>query len=300
MVVGTKQLYDYAMCDACGSLSIVTIPDALSELYRDYPEDPEEKSGWFNRLCKRVVLSKSGWTSKLAARFLSSWGGLRVRALHPYPIDRSTRLLDVGCGSGEFVRELISFGYENCRGIDPYLERTAPYLEHRGIFEMDSEWDVITFHHTFEHMENPRDVIEKAGTLLAPGGLAIIRIPNVESASFRRFGASWSGIHAPYHLALPSRRGIESLIRDTPLRSMEVRPEQSLSFLLMSVNYSRGITDFAEDGIRTFIGRYPRCRFLYRLPPGYSRREIGHWKKVAHRQSKSLDADFVNHYFRKQ
>ena len=73
------------------------------------------------------------------------------------------------------------------------------------------EWDMVTFHHSFEHMANPAEVLTAAFRLLCPGGRCLIRIPTVSSSAWEQFGVHWVQLDAPRHLFLHSVRSMTLL-----------------------------------------------------------------------------------------
>lgn len=118
---------------------------------------------------------------------------LEARALKGL-IEKETSILDVGAGSGELVEALFSLGYKRIEGIEPFLQ--ADIENDKGwkirkafITDLDDErkFDLIMLHHSFEHMENPKEVLEKIKVLLSPKGKCIIRIPVCDSYAFEHY-----------------------------------------------------------------------------------------------------------------
>jgi hypothetical protein len=89
--------------------------------------------------------------------------------------------------------------------------------------DMDGGWDVIMFHHSLEHVLDPRQTLAAARSLLSEGGRIIVRIPTVSSAAFDRYGKSWYQLDAPRHLSIPSRLGMQFVAK---LSGLEVAATQ--------------------------------------------------------------------------
>ena len=118
------------------------------------------------------------------------------------PLDRNAKILDIGCGWGQFLIWLKVKNYSNLEGIDV----GADQIEHcRSIGinasrapdstlylnERVETYDVVTLHHVIEHLPPDRglDLLKAICRSLRPGGVAIIQTPNMSaiSAGFSRF-----------------------------------------------------------------------------------------------------------------
>jgi SAM-dependent methyltransferase len=119
------------------------------------------------------------------------------------------RLLDFGCGSGRFLEYMDRKGWQ-VMGLDvsaPAVQRIhkesglralAGTLPHPAL--VPDSFDVITMWHSLEHVPYPRDVLENAYFLLAPGGKLLVAVPNMKGLGFRWFGPAWYGLDLPRHL----------------------------------------------------------------------------------------------------
>ena len=61
-------------------------------------------------------------------------------------------------------------------------------------------FDLVTAFHVLEHLPDPLGVLRRMLGWLAPGGSAVIEVPNVAGAGARLFGRYWSGLDMPRHL----------------------------------------------------------------------------------------------------
>lgn len=86
--------------------------------------------------------------------------------------------LDVGCGSGTFLKHLPASFVKN--GIDI---RDTPYWEGDFLdFHFKKNFDVIHLRAVIEHVKNPLAYIEKSKELLSNDGLLVIsHIPNIDN-----------------------------------------------------------------------------------------------------------------------
>jgi SAM-dependent methyltransferase len=114
-----------------------------------------------------------------------------LRFYLPY-LESSHRVLDIGCGHGEFLEMLISAGHEAVGvDIDPGMV-AACQAKGLEVIEADVlEWlptqagqfDAIFSSNVMEHLPAPvvAQVIRAAHAALRPGGLLLIGVPNPES-----------------------------------------------------------------------------------------------------------------------
>jgi 2-polyprenyl-3-methyl-5-hydroxy-6-metoxy-1,4-benzoquinol methylase len=142
------------------------------------------------------------------------------------------RLLDIGCGSGEFLARMREVGWTVVgHDLDPKAVQTA---RSRGIDvvlgpldskSFDGKFDAITMHHVIEHVHDPVETLKICRELLAPGGRLWIATPNADSLGRRRFGAHWVGLDSPRHLIVFSRKSLDLALRRAGFPNPSVRPD---------------------------------------------------------------------------
>ncbi len=99
------------------------------------------------------------------------------------------KLLDVGCGRGDLVREFGSFAlYLNAWGLD--RERSQVHTDiqikygdiERGLFPFnDEEFDVVFSKSFIEHLHDPEHFMRECYRVLKPGGRIILMTPDWNS-----------------------------------------------------------------------------------------------------------------------
>src|SRR6266545_4552376 len=114
------------------------------------------------------------------------------------------RLLDFGCGGGDFLKRMQRDGWE-VTGVDAsaaVVQRLRTELGLRAFVgslphpELTaSSCDVVTMWHSLQHVHRPLEVLRAAHRLLAPGGKLIVEVPNIDSLPFRWFGQNWCGLN---------------------------------------------------------------------------------------------------------
>lgn len=114
-------------------------------------------------------------------------------------------LLDFGCGSGQFTRELGTvLGPGRVTGADFFDEPPAdladrPYVAMPALAGMAGRFDCVIAMHVLEHDDDPRALLRRMIALLRPGGQLVIEVPNVSCFGARLFGRHWDAWYLPYH-----------------------------------------------------------------------------------------------------
>jgi SAM-dependent methyltransferase len=138
------------------------------------------------------------------------------------------RLLDVGCGNGQFLSEMRDLGWK-VTGLDPDERAVRLAREGRGIEayqgtlgEMkfpEQSFDVITLVHVIEHAHDPVGTLRECYRVLRVNGRLVLRTPNVASLGHRIFGADWRGLEVPRHLHLFTPRTLLTCAQQAGFRN---------------------------------------------------------------------------------
>ena len=119
------------------------------------------------------------------------------------------KILDVGCGTGEFLAEMRQAGWD-ARGVEPDAAAVAYAIEQlklrvyigglAAVPNVPESYDVITMWHVLEHLYDPHQAIQRARDLLKKGGVLIIAVPNVDSLDRKLYKKNWIAFDAPRHV----------------------------------------------------------------------------------------------------
>jgi len=171
------------------------------------------------------------------------------------------RMLEVGCGTGQFLEEALRSGHWEVTGVEP-SERAASYTrEHLKIQVIqdlfsntdlpESSFDAVIFWNVFEHLYHPIADLRKAQRLLKPGGWVVIGLPNIESWEHFVFKQYWVGWDQPRHLYLFPQKTLRSIL--------EKEGFQQVSTRCISTSYS--VLYYSLDfWSQTWSERYPKVR----------------------------------------
>lgn len=120
------------------------------------------------------------------------------------------RLLDVGCGNGEFLAAMRDAGW-HVQGLEPDAAAAA-VAERAGLAVERSvlaatrlpadHFDAVTASHVIEHLADPLAALKTCQSLLRPDGVLSLTTPNLASRRHSERGRDWDGLDAPRHLVL--------------------------------------------------------------------------------------------------
>ena len=218
---GTRETFEYIECSKCGCLQIKEIPEEMNKFYQN------KKYYSFN-------LSTSNFFKKIIIRkrneyclFGNSFSGQLINLKFPNEffsilgnigIDLNSRILDVGCGSGALLFNFKESGFTKLMGVDPFLEKEIN-LENLKILKKsilqvsnNQKFDFIIFSHSFEHLENPIETLNKVKKILSKNGKCIIRIPVKTDYIWNKYGTNWVQIDAPRHFFIYSMDSFKILV----------------------------------------------------------------------------------------
>lgn len=183
------------LCDHCGLLFTVPrpAPDVIGKYYQshEYYSHQENKKGLIPRIYESVK------SLNLKRKISMSIGGLP-----------KGRLLDIGCGVGDFLMHVKQKGWE-IAGIEPSQEAKSIAQNRLGFLPFDPaestsladhSFDVITMWHVLEHIDDLKFQLSELKRLLKPGGQLVIALPNYKSFDCQYYKNLWAAWDVPRHL----------------------------------------------------------------------------------------------------
>lgn len=222
------------LCANCGSGYIDPRPNQASigaayanyETHRPADTQPNTNNHLATRLRNGYLNTKYGYQMQPASRlgYLAMHllpPPLRLEWDHyarhlPKPQPGRNKLLDVGCGNGEFLARARWQGWE-VHGVDQdetalsHARAAGIPVTHGAIdaaLFAPNSFDAITSHQVIEHAHDPIAFLQAAYTWLKPGGRLWLGTPNITSTLHQEFGADWYCLHPPQHLVIFSPQAL--------------------------------------------------------------------------------------------
>lgn len=157
--------------------------------------------------------SLGGFLSNMIVRY-SNYNKIKL-IKHYFDNNKVVKVLDVGCGNGEFIKRLPSYYSASGLEIDKNLVKQAVtnkldvFHGKFNNYKFNSKYDCICMWHVIEHIENPRNLFNKIHKLLNKNGIFVFSTPNVNSIGFWLAKDDWFHLDAPRHLNLFSDKTIK-------------------------------------------------------------------------------------------
>ena len=217
--------FRYLQCKQCGSLWIATLPIDLAAYYSGNYYSFSRGFGWIERSLRkqrdRVYFGKGNALGRFLARKFREDGTLLP--VSKLDVPRDARILDVGCGSGKLLHRMAAMGFNNLWGVDPFVrkdldEGPLTFIRKCRIQDLrDEAYDLIMFHHSLEHVTEPKDTLRSVVQLLTPRGRCLVRLPIVTYA-WQRYQTNWVQLDPPRHVWLPTEDAMRQLALSVGLR----------------------------------------------------------------------------------
>ncbi|MDR0224607.1 MAG: class I SAM-dependent methyltransferase [Myroides odoratus] len=156
-------------------------------------------------------------------------------------------LLDIGCGTGDFLVEAKKRGWTTT-GFEPN-DKASELAAKKGITIAkqlsdlpDHSFDVITLWHVLEHIPNLEEQIIVLRRLLKPEGKLIVAVPNYKSYDAMHYKEYWAAFDVPRHIWHFSQKSITTIFAQFDFKVDELQPMLFDSFYvsLLSEEYKSG------------------------------------------------------------
>lgn len=217
----SNENFDIVRCKKCGFALTQDFPseDVIGKYYDapEYVSHSDTQKGVINTLyhqARRIALNSK---TNLVIETSKKKKGL---------------LLDIGCGTGYFPNSMNEAGWDTL-AIEKSGSTRAYAKERFGINAYDSDFlttiasnslDVITMWHVLEHVENLNQTLDLIYEKLQPNGVAIIALPNKQSADAKHYKKDWAAYDVPRHLWHFSPKDFTLLANNHKFEVVKLKP----------------------------------------------------------------------------
>lgn len=184
----TDEKFDLVRCRRCGLVYV-------------NPRPTKEKMGEFY---SRDYYGKQDRLAEIMVKLLHN---MKIQKIMSFK--KKGRILDVGCGDGEFLLHFKERGWE-AYGVDlseasyrlarKKLGRYVFNCELKDCHFPDSYFDLITLNHVLEHMLDPNEELREVHRILKDDGILLLSTPNIDSLQFKISKERWFGLDLPRHV----------------------------------------------------------------------------------------------------
>ena len=191
----TKEDFHICECLNCGLLYTMPRPskEKIGFYYKseEYYSHQENTRGFIPKVYERVK---------------------KVNLKHKYQLAtnglRTGKLLDIGCGVGDFLHTAEIHGWD-CTGVEP--SEDAKIIARKRMngnilsgLELenlpDGCFDLITMWHVLEHVDDLKWQVDQLQRLIKTNGRIIIALPNYKSYDGQYYKELWAAYDVPRHL----------------------------------------------------------------------------------------------------
>jgi len=146
------------------------------------------------------------------------------------------KILDIGCGNGQFLDSIQSIGNIDIYGTEMpgSSAKRASKIENIklkiGVLESnnypDNFFELITMFHVFEHLTEPERYLDIIDEILKKDGYLIVSFPNIDSWQAKFFKGKWLHLDPPRHLFFYKPKDFIDIMKG---RGFELQKEQYFS-----------------------------------------------------------------------
>lgn len=172
----------------------------------------------------------------------------------------SKTILDIGCGTGEF---LITARKNNWNTLGVEINDEARnksskknITTYKFIEEVkSSQFNIITLWHVLEHLKDLNGTITKISSLLDTDGTLIIAVPNYKSYDANYYKEYWAAYDTPRHLWHFSQKSISTIFKNHNLKVVRTLPMYFDSYYvsLLSEKYKTGKSNYLKAFYRGML-----------------------------------------------
>ena len=240
------ELFKIVSCETCGFTFTNPRPkdEDLQKYYisNSYISHTNNKKGLFNTLYQAIRLI----TINRKVKLLKS-------------MKKNGKVLDIGCGTGEFLNKCKRNGYETI-GFEPSDMARKQAVKNFDIEVMKSNSfeklesnsvSIITMWHVLEHIPDIENVLVECSRLIKDNGIIYIAVPNYLSWEAKYYKNYWAAWDTPIHLWHFIEKTIKLLFKKYNLELIKTKPMIFDSFYvsLLSEEYKTG----SKNYIKSFI-----------------------------------------------
>jgi len=161
---------------------VVTCYDCGFAFARDLP-GAEEYESYYRTNLRYTYEGSRGAAEALFAIHQGSFELVDRHLSHA----KESRILDIGCSTGELLALFQRAGYTHLTGVDPTLECSEIAKRLHGVevttavlseISAEQPYDVVLLANVLEHIPNLRQAMQRVSSVLRSGGLLFVQVPD--------------------------------------------------------------------------------------------------------------------------
>ncbi len=227
------------------------------------PRPAEKDLGWYYESEEYISHSNTskGIVSRLYQIVRKHTLGKKLQLINSE--GKKGSLLDIGCGTGEFLHTVKSDGWKTI-GIEPSDSARKQGIENykldvREEAELEKlqpkSFDVITMWHVMEHVPHLRNRVQKLNELLKDDGVLVVAVPNRNSNDAAFYKENWAAYDVPRHLWHFRAQDMRALMANAGFEVKRILPMKFDSYYvsMLSEKYKTGSSNLFSAVWRGWI-----------------------------------------------
>lgn len=260
-----KNKYTINKCSDCNAYFLAPRPteEMLEQAYASsYYGEKEEK-----------------FSSPLVEKTLDYFRSGRARRISKHLKD-GAKILDVGCGNGRFLKYLLNYGKYELYGTEmegnsakramriPEIKLKVGSLERNDFSE--NYFDAITLFHVFEHLTEPKQILNTISKIVKTNGIAVFSFPNIASFQSKIFKGKWLHLDPPRHLFFFEPECFINIMQEYGFKiikkhyfSLEQNPFGAIQSILNLTTKKREVLFESLKGNKNYIKEYSKFNLFF-------------------------------------
>lgn len=258
-MINKGDTFNYFLCSNCGTLQLEDFNIGnMGRWYQDNYYSFKNETSLSDSFLGKRILYRLLFSLMTSIPMTDNFQQKCWESFAPYmylaglSVCTKSKILDVGCGTGRWLDFLSAIGFKNLYGIDRYCDDHLPgfTFQKTDLLNYDhKDFDVITFHHSFEHMDNPYEILECIKRLLKKNGVCIIRVPVCGGKVWREYKTDWFQIDAPRHYFLYSEDGMKEICKRMGFRIKRIIYDSFPNQFIISEYYKNTTLSLSEISV---------------------------------------------------
>lgn len=245
--------------------------DSSLEMYATHPQPTNEKLPHYYKSVDYISHTDASKTilDKIYQAVKKYAIGKKIALLESFKTSQKN-LLDVGCGTGDFLKVASDRNWK-ISGIEPNQQARKIALEKLGdansvVVDLDKlinieptkQYDIITLWHVLEHIPNYDAYIIKLKSLLKNDGHLLIAVPNFKSYDAQYYKDFWAAYDVPRHLWHFSKNAIHKIFDKHQMQISKTIPMYFDSYYvsLLSEKYKTGKSNVIKAAWIGFLSNW--------------------------------------------
>ena len=202
-----KEKFQIYLCKKCACYFLDNIESEKDFYKKYYPKEYLLKPSFLDKFF--------GWFRKNIVENNPPVGGKKIR------------ILDIGCGNGNFLESLNDKKFEKF-GVEIKNNKLIPknikmFLGDINKLNFGKEkFDVITAWHVLEHLPNPSQTLLLLNKLLNKSGKIFLAVPNSNCLGFKIGKEYCFHLDSPRHLFVPNKINLKKLLIETAYKNIKI------------------------------------------------------------------------------